>query len=159
MNRFRCSFWVGVVHLPKARPLLLRRGVVGVHLSEGLFHLAEDPDRVGNQIRRTVAFESRNQILLTLDTLTLVENIRPANFDRRLRLCGRMGAGRSVAVMKLSFGPSAFCDTLPKKTLSCGRLFHSPVSGCRDRLPARFRGISRVSIYERQSLTAVGLFC
>jgi hypothetical protein len=35
--------------------LPLRGGVVGLHLSERLFHFAEDPHCVGNQIRRTIA--------------------------------------------------------------------------------------------------------
>src|SRR5580700_5551663 len=48
------------------RPLL-RGGVVGLHLSERLFHFAEDPNRVGNRIRRTIAFESRDQPSLTLN--------------------------------------------------------------------------------------------
>ena len=43
------------------RPVL-RGGVVGLHLSERLFHLAEDPNLVGNQIRQTVAFEPRDQL-------------------------------------------------------------------------------------------------
>ena len=33
--------------------LLLRGGVLGLHLSERLIHFAEDPNRVGNRIRRT----------------------------------------------------------------------------------------------------------
>jgi hypothetical protein len=44
--------------------LLLRGGVVGLHPGERLFHFAEDPNRVGNQIRRTIAFEPRDQLSL-----------------------------------------------------------------------------------------------
>ena len=40
----------------------LRGGVVGLHPGERLFHFAEDPNRVGNQIRRTIAFEPRDQL-------------------------------------------------------------------------------------------------
>ena len=56
--------------------LLLLGGVVGLHPSERLFHFAEDPNRVGNQIRRTIAFEPRDQLSLTLNTSALVD--RPA---------------------------------------------------------------------------------
>jgi len=49
------------------RPLL-RGGVVRLHPSERLFHFAEDPNRVGNQIRRTIAFEPRDQLSLTFNT-------------------------------------------------------------------------------------------
>ena len=44
--------------------LFLRGGVVGLHPGERLFHFAEDPNRVGNQIRRTIAFEPRDQLSL-----------------------------------------------------------------------------------------------
>jgi hypothetical protein len=69
----------------------MRGGVVGLHLSERLFHFAEDPNRVGNLIKRTIAFEPRDQLSLTLNTSALVENIRLADLDRRLGLCGRVG--------------------------------------------------------------------
>jgi hypothetical protein len=69
----------------------MRGGVVGLHLSERLFHFAEDPNRVGNLIKQTIAFEPRDQLSLTLNTSALVENIRLADLDRRLGLCGRVG--------------------------------------------------------------------
>jgi hypothetical protein len=68
----------------------MRGGVVGLHLSERLFHFAEDPNRVGNLIKQTIAFEPRDQLSLTLNTSALVENIRLADLDRRLGLCGRV---------------------------------------------------------------------
>ena len=72
------------------RPLL-RGGVVGLYPSERLFYFAEDPNRVGNQIRRTIAFEPRDQLSLTLNTLVLVENNRLADLDRCLGLSARVG--------------------------------------------------------------------
>jgi hypothetical protein len=69
---------------------LLRGGVVRLHASERLFHFPEHPNR-GYQIRRTIAFEPRDQLSLTLNTSPLVENIRLADLDRRLGLCGRVG--------------------------------------------------------------------
>ena len=71
--------------------LLMRGGVVGLHPSERLFHFAEDPNRVGNQIRRTIAFEPRDQLSLTLNTSALVDNIRLADLDRRFDFCARVG--------------------------------------------------------------------
>ena len=69
---------------------LLRGGVVRLHAGERLFHFPEDPNR-GYQIRRTIAFEPRDQHSLTLNTSPLVENVRLADLDRRLGLCGRVG--------------------------------------------------------------------
>jgi hypothetical protein len=63
----------------------------GLHPSERLFHFAEDPNRVGNQTRRTIAFEPRDQLSLTLNTSALVDNIRLADLDRRFDLCARVG--------------------------------------------------------------------
>ena len=42
--------WFRLIYRSLWRPLL-RGGVVGLHRSERLFHFAEDPNRIGNQIR------------------------------------------------------------------------------------------------------------
>ena len=63
--------------------------MVGLHLSERLFHFAEDPNRFGHRIRRTIAFEPRDQPSLTLNASALVENISLADLDWRLGLRGR----------------------------------------------------------------------
>src|ERR1700730_8400088 len=65
--------------------------MVDLHLSERLFHFAEDPNRFGHRIRQTIAFEPRDQPSLTLNASALVENISLADLDWRLGLCGRVG--------------------------------------------------------------------
>src|SRR6476660_1502637 len=65
--------------------------MVGLHLSERLFHFAEDPNCFGHRIRRTIAFEPRDQPSLTLNASALVENIRLADLDWRVGLCDRVG--------------------------------------------------------------------
>jgi hypothetical protein len=63
--------------------MLLRGRVVRLHLSEHSFHFAEDTNRVGNQIRLTIAFVSRDQRPLTLNPWALVENVLFADLDCR----------------------------------------------------------------------------
>jgi hypothetical protein len=63
---------------------------MGLHLSQGLFHLAQNSNRIGNQIGRAIALELRDQRSLALNLQTLLENVLFADLDCRFGGCSRV---------------------------------------------------------------------
>jgi hypothetical protein len=67
----------------------LRRGILSLHPTACLLHFGENSNCVGNQIGRTIAFESRDQLSLTLDSKSLVEDMLFADLFTRVSLSKR----------------------------------------------------------------------
>jgi hypothetical protein len=63
---------------------------MGLHQSECLFHLAQNSNRISNQIVRTITIQPRDQRSLALNPQALVENVLFADLDCRFASCTRV---------------------------------------------------------------------
>ena len=100
--------------------------MVGLHLSERLLHLAEDPNRVGNQIERTIAFLRRDQFSLTQE-----EASAPAPVAQSSRPVARSQVVLNYAVL------APLCDPILNRVLIYRAThqvaaLHEAIEGCAD---------------------------